>query len=323
MAPQETAPPRLPRPPGAGSSRVPLSFEPWLKACSGYPAGPPCASRRPPGVARGGGAGRVAEGPPADARGGPPSAREPLEGWLERAQAGDPAAFGALSEALGPRLLRYVLAPLCGDVHAASDVVQESLLAAWHARERFRGVDHLRAWLFRVSRNQAVSWIRRRGPGGEAPLELEGAAVQEEARRRLRPDRGEEAESDLAPGALDGLLAGLPPRYRAPIRLHYFLGHDTRETAQLLGISTNALKMRLHRARNLLRRRLADLEPAAAPGLVERARELVPPRPRAPGGASRRRRRARAPRPRRTPPGAAPRAARGRRRKAGGPDPPP
>ncbi len=249
MAPDEIALLQARSPQGEHAGNLSSHFISWLKECDSYPEGPSPA----------GGVGRPNAGVVQDAHGRAPDDGL-LASCLARAQAGDLQAFGELSAHIGPRLVRYVLGFLNGDLHAANDAVQETLIAAWKGRQGFEDTDHLKAWLYRVARYQSVNWIRRRGPGGEP---LRTLPDDERARRPLVNSRARtatNAESDGDPllCALRRAMHGLPPRHIAPLRLHYLMGHDTRETARLLGISQTALKMRLHRARNALRKCLVE-----------------------------------------------------------------
>lgn len=249
MAPHEIALPQARPPLGEAAGNLSSHLLSWLKECDSYPEGPSYA----------GGAGRPRAGVVQDAH-GRAADDALLASCLARAQAGDLQAFGELSAHIGPRLVRYVLGFLNGDLHAANDAVQETLIAAWRGRQGFEDTDHLKAWLYRVARYQSVNWIRRRGPGGE-PLR----ALPDDERTRLphagaraRAATTSESDSDPLLCALRRAMHGLPPRHIAPLRLHYLMGHDTRETARLLGISQTALKMRLHRARNALRKCLVE-----------------------------------------------------------------
>ena len=173
---------------------------------------------------------------------------------VERSRGGDTGAFRALVEALGPQLFRVTAALLGGDVHAANDIVQETFLAAWRSLPRLSDPAQLHGWLHRVAYHHAVTWIRRRGPGGAAFHGLE----PDEARREPQIPRtwafgvGEATADEAAPRIREALSA-LPPRYVAPLTLFYLEGLDARATAEALGIPVTTVKMRLYRGRSLLR----------------------------------------------------------------------
>ena len=78
---------------------------------------------------------------------------------LRRAQQGDSEAFRLLVEAYQTQVYRLALR-LCGEA-AADDVTQEAFLAAWRALPEFRGTCRFSTWLYRLTTNAAIDWLRR------------------------------------------------------------------------------------------------------------------------------------------------------------------
>src|SRR5262245_30514736 len=156
-----------------------------------------------------------------------------------------------------------------GDLHAANDIVQEAFVAAWRALPRLAEPRYLRAWLFQVAYRNAITWMRRRrGPHGEAFLALVGAAEEcpgprradpadppDPAARTWRLDGQRHTSEEVAPPLRDA-LASLPPHYLAPLTLFYLEEMAAREAAEVLGLPVSTFKMRLHRGRALLKRRI-------------------------------------------------------------------
>jgi len=171
---------------------------------------------------------------------------------IERSRRGDTAAFGAVVEALGPAIVRFVASILGGDVHAAHDVAQDTFLAAWKALPRLDQPHHLKPWCFQVAYHHAISWIRRRGPRGEPFREIVDVERPEPPPPRPFRVKGHAAQGDPAP-YVRAALASLPARYVAPLTLCYLEGLGARGTAELLGVPLSTIKMRLHRGRALLR----------------------------------------------------------------------
>jgi RNA polymerase sigma-70 factor (ECF subfamily) len=184
-----------------------------------------------------------------------------LDALVECARAGDRRAFARVTERLAPHLVRYVRGYLRGDVDAAHDVVQDTFLTAWAKLHTLREASHLKPWLYRVARCKAITVLRRRGPQGTPFDSLE------DVRARGRPLPEARATNPASaggaalrlPGGLEALreaIDRLPPNYAGAVRLHYLHGCDMQETADLLGVPRTAVKMRLYRARRLLRRML-------------------------------------------------------------------
>lgn len=166
-------------------------------------------------------------------------------------------AFAALED----DLLRFATALLRGDGHAGRDAVQETCLAAWGQRTRFRDADHLRSWCFRVTRCRAVSWRRKHAWRGRAMAQLSTLPVPE-ALQPWRTGAGESApdavrERSASHQLLREAVQALPRGYGAAVELHYLQGYDLERTAELLGTTRGSVKMRLVRAREHLRSTLA------------------------------------------------------------------
>src|ERR1700754_967788 len=153
------------------------------------------------------------------------------------ARAGHERAF----EAIVPRYRRSLLAACrrMVDDGRAEDVRPQALLAAWNGLRRGDDVRDLRAWLFRIARNAALSHRRRAGQDGTALVETLSVAAgpQEEAERR-----------EVIQETLE-TIAGLPLRQREALLSIAVQGRSQDEVAQELGVSRTAVRQLVHRAR--------------------------------------------------------------------------
>ena len=127
---------------------------------------------------------------------------------------------------------------------AADEVFQEVFLRYVSKRPVFESGEHERAWFCRVTVNCANSYWRNPFCRKTEPLD---------AAAELAAPEPEEAR-------LDGYLDKLPPELRAAVHLYYYEGYSTPEIAELVGKSESAVRMRLMRARRLLRGYLEDEE---------------------------------------------------------------
>src|SRR5689334_22921487 len=157
------------------------------------------------------------------------------------ARAGHERAF----EAIVRRYRRGLLGAcqrICADGRG-EDVLQQALLAAWAGLRRGDDVRDLRAWLYRIVRNEAVSHRRRAGRDGLELLDTLSLAPspQEEAERRAVVQETLEA------------IAGLPDRQRAALLSIAVQGRSQDEVAGELGLSAVAVRALVHRARSALR----------------------------------------------------------------------
>ena len=188
--------------------------------------------------------------------GGPPISAAALAGLISRARLGDVEAFASLVEVTSVEVYALALR-LVGNEHDARDVVQETYLRAFRAIGRFRGDAAITTWLYRICANCATDHLTRRGRRKDEPLDVDLAVVD------LRGDTNPEAALALTHerAELVRQLSRLPYAMRAVVVLRdiYDLPHEA--IAAELGISKTAAKVRLHRARRLLREQLY----AAAP----------------------------------------------------------
>jgi RNA polymerase sigma-70 factor (ECF subfamily) len=166
---------------------------------------------------------------------------------LTAAQAGDRAALNALVRAHRQGVYRYGL-QVCRTTEDAEDAVQETLWAATRALHAFRGTaTSIASWMFTIVRRECLRLLEghRRGHMGleGAEDELPGDATDPE-NAVLARHRNEL----LADG-----LAALEPAHREVVLLRDIQELSAPEAAAKLGISVDALKSRLHRARVSLR----------------------------------------------------------------------
>ena len=184
--------------------------------------------------------------------------------------AGDPESFVHAMRRYNARLFRVTRAVLFNDADA-EDAVQETWLRAFRGIGRFERRSTFATWIFRIALYEAWARARRRRRSIEPVGELDP------------PGAGDDPESAAFGGEVRRHLArcvdGLPARYRIVFVLREVDGSTTEETARTLGISAAAVKVRLHRARAMLRRRLGrdagDPEAAAYRIGGERCDRLV------------------------------------------------
>ncbi len=180
--------------------------------------------------------------------GAPPSDEE----LARRVAAGETALFEVLLRRHDRRVYRTVRAIL-RDEDEVEDAMQQAWIAAYLHLRDLQGTASFAAWLVRIAANEALQRLRRRGPVVAPP-----AREEEE---RMDP-RAEDPEERTAAREAARLLERAVDRLPAPHRVVFVLreveGLSTAETAAALGIGEDAAKVRLHRARALLRRALED-----------------------------------------------------------------
>jgi RNA polymerase sigma-70 factor, ECF subfamily len=137
---------------------------------------------------------------------------------------------------------------MLGSPSEAEDAVQETLLRAWRAADRFEGRAALRTWLYSIATNvcfdTAKARSRRPVPVEEAPELAADRAELDPAERALN--------RETVRLALIAAVGKLPPRQRAVLLLREVLCWRAHEVAELLGTSVAAVNSALQRARATL-----------------------------------------------------------------------
>jgi RNA polymerase sigma-70 factor (ECF subfamily) len=176
------------------------------------------------------------------------------EDLLAAIRAGDDAAMGALLTRHAPAIYRFGV-KMCRDPEDAKDVLQETLLAAARGVREFRGASSLSTWLYTVARSFC---IKKRRTSKFAPRETVSLDDQASSVQPHAPEKGpEETASDNELTALlDRAIASLDPANREVLVLRDVEGLTAPEVAEVLGVSVDAVKSRLHRARAEVRARL-------------------------------------------------------------------
>jgi RNA polymerase sigma-70 factor (ECF subfamily) len=166
-------------------------------------------------------------------------AEPPTDADLLRAHAdGDPDAFGELVRRHRDRLWAVALRTL-GDREEAADALQEALISAYRAADRFRGDSAVTTWLHRIVVNACLDRVRRRQARpaiglADLPPNREPIAVL--------PDQDTAREVWAA-------LAQLPAEQRVPLVLLEIQGYSVAEIAETLGVAEGTVKSRCARGR--------------------------------------------------------------------------
>jgi len=176
---------------------------------------------------------------------------------LAAAQNGDRTALGRLLERHQAKVYRFGMR-MCRGEEEAKDVLQETLLAAARTLREFRGASSLSTWLYSIARSFCIKQRRR---SKFAPESVESIDAGEPAKLAVQlpdPSRGpdEALHGRRVEVALEGAIRALEPKYREVLILRDVEGLSAAQVAEVLGLSVEAVKSRLHRARVAVRERL-------------------------------------------------------------------
>lgn len=163
-----------------------------------------------------------------------------------------PSAFDEYVVPEIPVLYRVALS-LAGQPADAEDLVQDTLIRAYRAIDRFDGA-HPRAWLLTILRHTHLNRVRGRsavlladGDGVAATMDRLGTAT---------PAAEDVVVSDLFESVVAEAMDALPDKHRQVIQLVDIEGMSYQEAADTLGVPRGTVMSRLHRARTKIRNRL-------------------------------------------------------------------
>ena len=188
-----------------------------------------------------------------------------IERDVRRSLEGDARAFDRIvRDYAGP--LRGFLRRLVGDFHVAQDLSQETFLKAYQSLDKLGSPASFGPWLFRIAFHVAIDHRRRAEEGlvsleslegqvvGQSHSPPEGLEAEEERRRRYR--------------SVVDAVSHLPEPYALVLVLRYLEQRSYGEMSELLDLTVTNVKVRLHRARKMVRRRVAAEELEATNGFA-------------------------------------------------------
>jgi len=184
--------------------------------------------------------------------------RANAEGWLDedivaRVLAGETELYEIIMRRYNQRLYRVARAILRNDGEA-EDVMQDAYVRAYEHLNQFAGRSRFSAWLTKIAVHESLARIQKRN----RLQELEAMIPQEEEIVLTSPSASPEQQASSAEmGHLleEGILA-LPENYRTVIMMRDIEEMSTSDTATALNLTEENVKIRLHRARILLRKEL-------------------------------------------------------------------
>lgn len=168
----------------------------------------------------------------------------------ERCGKGDNLARKQLYERYARQLMaicvRYV-----GDREAAQDVLHDGFLNVFRSFDKFtyKGEGSLKAWISRVMVNESLGYLRKKSLANQEIVVEEVPDVM---------DEDDEAMEHIPQSVLMQFIKELPDGYRTVFNLYVFEEKGHREIAQMLGITEHTSSSQLHRAKNLLIKKIND-----------------------------------------------------------------
>ena len=183
------------------------------------------------------------------------------EALIARAKQGDAQALAEIVQS-HQRTVYNVALRMCGNPHDAEETLQETFLSAIKALPKFEGRSQLSTWLYRIASNACLMQRRREATDAEmAPLKGDDEDEDDFVAPKYFVDWSPRPDDMLLDrelrGVMEDAIAQLPDTLRIVFIWRDLEGLSTAETAEVLGLSEGAVKVRLHRARLQLRELLS------------------------------------------------------------------
>jgi len=189
------------------------------------------------------------------------SAVSDLRAWSEEqliaaAKSGRRAPFGELCERHMKQVC-YVTRRITRNREDAEDAVQDCFLSGFVHLKDFDARSRFSTWLTRIAINAALMKLRKKRGVQEAPIDEPNPSFETVAQREFpdgAPDPEESCSLRERKRIVMSAISGLRPGARNVVELIHLQEHSIRETAQILGISTAAVKTRMFHAKIKLHR---------------------------------------------------------------------
>ena len=196
--------------------------------------------------------------------------------------AGESEAFERFVEHFRSKVFHYSWL-MCGRPEDAEEVAQETLLKAFENIHQLRDPEKVRAWMFRVAKNACLMQRRRSVFAPTHEVSIDELPPGVEIHGDEPAPEAEYLHSELR-AVVDRAIAELPATYRSVVLLRDIEELSTEEVAQILDLSHDVVKTRLHRGRTAMRQKLdcylhnqcLDDQPAPSPApLTAEERETL------------------------------------------------
>ncbi|WP_185911287.1 RNA polymerase sigma factor [Streptomyces sp. WAC07149] len=173
----------------------------------------------------------------------------PDDRLIKAAQDGDVTSLTTVVMESQPHVRKFALS-LCSSPQDAEDAAQEALIILYRKIGSLRATGALASWMFRIVRNECLRQVRllvsRTDDGPDVPDASAGPSAEEAVLRGLEAER------------IAAAVSALPREQRQVLIMRDVQGLPGKAVADALGLSTAAMKSRLHRARATLRLSLAQ-----------------------------------------------------------------
>ena len=177
--------------------------------------------------------------------------------FVKKALEGNIASFGTLVERYKNRVYN-VACRILNNAEDAEDISQEAFVSAYKSLRQFDIQKKFGPWLFRITANLCIDFLRRR-KYQSVSLDENGAYLDDDNTIQI-PDKSPSpqklTENAELKEIMEETIAELPPKYRITLMLRYIEDYTYSEIADALDTSVDTVKTHIHRGREILKKKL-------------------------------------------------------------------
>ena len=172
---------------------------------------------------------------------------------IQRVLSGDDTAFSTLVKKYQKSVHALVWRKI-GDFHIAEDITQDTFLKAYQKLATLKEPQSFASWLYVIATNHCKTWLRKKRLSTQALQDTSTMELERAAYAGYVIEENEQRITDVQREVVKKLLAKLQESDRTIITLYYLGGMTYEEISQFLGVSVSAIKNRLYRARQSLKK---------------------------------------------------------------------
>ncbi len=172
---------------------------------------------------------------------------------IQRVLEGDDTAFSTLVQKYQKSIHALAWRKI-GDFHIAEDITQDTLLKAYQELSTLNEPQRFASWLYVIASNYCKMWLRKRGLSTESLENISSTQLEKTTYSEFVIEEKERSAEETQREVVKKLLAKLQESERTVMTLYYLGGMTHEEISEFLGVSVAAIKNRLYRARNRLKK---------------------------------------------------------------------
>ena len=172
---------------------------------------------------------------------------------IRRVLEGDDTAFSVLVRKY-QRSVHALAWRKIGDFHIAEDITQDTFLQAYQKLSTLKKPQRFASWLYVIAANYCKMWLRKKHLSTQSLEDTNSAQLEKATYSGYVIAENERTTAEAQREVVKKLLAKLQESDRTVITLYYLGGMNYEQISEFLGVSVSAIKSRLHRARQRLKK---------------------------------------------------------------------